>query len=199
MIGVTGGMGSGKSFVSGLLGRLLGVQVLDADTLCRHLLQPNMPGWQGVKDLWGGCFINPEGNIDRAALRKALFADAEVRCSLEQLLHPLVREEILRISRERKNQRLGMVVEVPLLFEVGWQDDFDLIVAVYARPDSCQNRIVHRDQVTLEEAREAMKAQKPLDEKALLADCVIDNSGPLTWTIFQVHHAARLLSREALA
>ncbi|KAF0187875.1 MAG: dephospho-CoA [Desulfobulbaceae bacterium] len=194
IVGVTGGMGSGKSIVSRLLGKLLEKEVLDADLLCRHLLEPNMPGWQGVKDKWGARFINFAGHIDRVALRKALFTDSEVRYNLEQLLHPLVRKEILRLVMKVKKQRLGMVVEVPLLFEVGWQDDFDLVVAVYSGQKSCLERIVKRDQVTLEEGKAAISVQMSLEEKALLADCVIDNSGPLAWTVFQVHHLARLFS-----
>ena len=141
IIGVTGGIGSGKSFVSRLLGRLLEIEVLDADTLCRHMLELDMPGWKGVKEKWGSRFINIAGHIDRAALRKALFSDAEVRCNVEQLLHPLVRKEILQFAMKMSKQRLGMVVEVPLLFEVGWQADFDVVVTVYARQDSCLKRI----------------------------------------------------------
>jgi len=189
--GVTGGMGAGKSFVSGLLGKLLGVEVFDADTLCLQLMQPNMPGWQGVKDKWGNRFINFTGHIDRAALRKALFADSEVRYNVEQLLHPLVREEILRLAVEKKKQRQGMVVEVPLLFEVGWQDDFDVVVVVYAEQESCLKRIVTRDQVTLEDGKAAINTQMTMEEKALMADSVIENSGPLALTILQVHHLAR--------
>ncbi len=192
IIGVTGGIGSGKSFVSRLLGRLLEIEVLDADTLCRHKLEPDMPGWKGVKEKWGSRFINIAGHIDRAALRKALFSDAEVRCNVEQLLHPLVRKEILQFAMKMSKQRLGMVVEVPLLFEVGWQADFDVVVTVYARQDSCLKRIVKRDKVTLEEGKASINAQMSLKEKALLADCVIDNSGPLALTIVQVYHLARL-------
>jgi dephospho-CoA kinase len=184
-------MGAGKSFVSGLLGKLLGVEVFDADTLCFQLMQPNMPGWQGVKDKWGNRFINSTGHIDRAVLRKAIFADSEVRYNVELLLHPLVRKEILRFAMEKNKQRVGMVVEVPLLFEVGWQDDFDVVVAVYAGQEPCLKRIVTRDQVTLEEGKAAINTQMSLEEKSLMADCVIENSGPLALTILQVHHLAR--------
>jgi dephospho-CoA kinase len=193
IIGVTGGMGAGKSLVSKLLGKLLGADVLDADSICRQLLQPHMAGWQGVQTNWGNRFIGPAGHIDRSALRDALFADLAVRQGVEQILHPLVRKEILRRATEKKNQLTGMVVEVPLLFEVGWQGIFDWIVVVYADDDCCLQRIVNRDHVSLDEGRRALATQIPLKEKALMANSVIENSGPLALTIFQVYRLARVL------
>jgi len=193
IIGVTGGMGAGKSLVSKLLGKLLGVDVLDADSICRQLLQPHMPGWQKIQANWGNRFIGSNGYIDRSALREVLFTDCVVRQGVEQILHPLVRKEILRRATEKRSQLIGMVVEVPLLFEVGWQMDFDWIVVVYADDDCCLQRIVNRDHVSLDEGRRAFAIQIPLKEKALMADSVIENSGPLALTIFQVYHLAREL------
>lgn len=194
IIGVTGGMGAGKSIAAGLLGKLLEYDVLDADILCRNLLQPHMPGWQGVQEKWGARFFDLTGNIDRPALRKALFADPVVRQGLERILHPLVRQEIMRRVAEKRLRLSGLVVEVPLLFEAGWQDDFDWIVVVYAGPECCVERIVRRDRVSLEAGRAAVSTQMPLEEKALRADSVIENSGPLALTILQIYHLARFLS-----
>jgi len=194
IIGVTGGMGAGKSIAAGLLGKLLEYDVLDADILCRNLLQPHMPGWQGVQEKWGARFFDLTGKIDRPALRKALFADPVVRQGVERILHPLVRQEIMRRAAEKRLHLSGLVVEVPLLFEVGWQDDFDWIVVVYAGPECCVERIVRRDRVSLEAGRAAVNTQMPLEEKALRADSVIENSGPLTLTILQIYHLARFLS-----
>lgn len=194
IVGVTGGMGAGKSFVAGLLGRLLGFDVLDADILCSNLLQPHMPGWQGIQGKWGPLFFDRGGNIDRPCLRQALFADPGVRQGVERILHPLVRQEILNRAAEKRAELAGMVVEVPLLYEVGWQDCFDWIVVVYAERERCLQRIVRRDRVSLDEGRSAISVQMPLAEKAFRADSVIENSGPLTLTILQVYHLARLLS-----
>jgi len=194
IIGVTGGMGSGKSFVAGLLGRLLGVDVLNADILCRDLLQMQRPGWQGIQERWGSRFLDLTGNIDRTVLRKVLFAEPEVRRGVEQILHPLVRQEIISRATEERVSLEGMVAEVPLLFEVGWQNDFDWIVVVYSEYECRVQRIVRRDRVSLEEGRSAISAQISLEEKALQADSVIENSGPLALTILQVYHLAHLLS-----
>lgn len=194
IIAVTGGMGAGKSVVTGLLGKLLAVDILDADFLCRTLLQPYMPGWQGIHEKWGALFFDQFGNIDRPALRKALFADPVVRHGVEQILHPLVHQDIIFRAAEKRARQVGMVVEVPLLFEVGWQNDFDWIVVVYARQGCCLQRIARRDKVSLDEAGSAVRSQISLKEKALLADSVIENSGPLALTILQVYHLASLLS-----
>ena len=194
IIGVTGGMGAGKSSVAGLLGKILKFDVLSADILCRNLLQQNMPGWHGIREKWGDRFFDQNGNIDRPALRQALFADPVIRQGVEGVLHPLVRQEIMSRVAERRLSHAGMVIEVPLLFEVGWQDDFDWIMVVYAEPECCVQRIVRRDLVTMEAGRIAMGAQISLDEKVLRADSVIDNSGPFALTILQVYHLARFLS-----
>ena len=194
IVGVTGCMGAGKSIVAGLLGKLLDYDVLDADILCRNLLQPYMPGWLGIQKKWGARFFDLTGNIDRPALRKALFADPVVRQGVERILHPLVRQEIMSRAAEKRSSLTGLVVEVPLLFEVGWQDDFDWIVVVYAGYECCVQRIVRRDLVSLEASRAALSTQISLEEKALRADSVIENSGPLALTILQIYHLASFLS-----
>ncbi|MDD3813889.1 MAG: dephospho-CoA kinase [Desulfocapsaceae bacterium] len=194
IVGVTGGMGAGKSLVAVLLGRLLGVDVLSADHVCRDLLQMQMPGWQGIQEKWGSRFFDVTGNIDRTVLRKVLFAEPEVRRGVEQILHPLVHQEILSRSAEKRLNRAGMIVEVPLLFEVGWQNDFDWVVVVYAAHECCVQRIVRRDRVSPEEGRSGISAQISLEEKVLQADSVIENSGPLALTMLQVYHLAQLLN-----
>ena len=194
IVGVTGGIGAGKSFVAGLLGRLLKYDVIDADSICRNLMQQEMPGWLRIKEHWGDYFFDQHGNVDRPALRNALFADPLVRQAVERLLHPLVRQEILSRVTEKRSCFAGMVVEVPLLFEVGWQLDFDWIVVVYAESDCCVQRVVRRDLVSLDAGMAAVRAQIPLEEKAMRADSVIENSGPLALTILQVFHLVRFLS-----
>jgi dephospho-CoA kinase len=194
IIAVTGGMGAGKSTVAGLLGHLLGYEVVDADTLCRNLLQPYMPGWQGIQKQWGARFFDLTGSIDRPALREALFADSDVRQRAEQILHPLVRQDIMRQVAEKRLVLTGLVVEVPLLFEAGWENDFDWVVVVYADHECCAQRIVRRDLASPEAARVAVDTQIPLKKKALRADSVIENSGPVVATILQIYHLFHLLS-----
>lgn len=195
IVGVTGGMGAGKSLVAGLLGKLLGVEVLSADILCRNLLQQDMPGWRGIQNKWGNRFFAPDGNVDRPVLRKVLFDNPEVRQEIEKILHPLVRQAIMLRAEETRGVRAGLVVEVPLLFEVGWQNDYDWVVVVYADQECCIHRIVMRDKVGWDDGWRAVHSQISLKEKVLLADSVIDNSGPLALTILQIYQLVHFLER----
>jgi dephospho-CoA kinase len=194
-IAITGGIATGKSTVSRLLGKCLGVDIVDADQLCRDLLVKGQPGWQGVYWAWGKRFIDSHGQIDRILLRNTIFADSTVRRDLEQILHPLVRIEITALAHRKKLAGEALLVEVPLLFEVGWQDDFDWVVSVFATENRCVQRIVARDKVTEEDAGKILAAQMPSVCKALLANSVIDNSGVFPFTCLQVYHLAGYLRK----
>jgi|WetSurMetagenome_2_1015567.scaffolds.fasta_scaffold355216_2 dephospho-CoA kinase len=189
-IAVTGGIATGKSTVSRLLATCLKTCALDADLICRDLMNKGQPGWHGIFQAWGERFMDAEGRIDRRLLRKTIFAEKTMRLELERILHPLVRAEIARSAREKKRTGDDLLVEVPLLYEVGWQGDFDWIVTVFATESKCVQRIISRDNVTEHDARNILTAQMPVVCKALLADSVIDNSGLWAYTCFQVYHLA---------
>lgn len=194
-IAITGGIATGKSTISRLLGKCLGVEVVDADRLCRDLLIKGQSGWQGMHQAWGDRFMDPHGQIDRILLRNTIFADSTVRRELEQILHPLVRIEITALAQRKKLEGEALLVEVPLLFEVGWQDDFDWVVSIFASEDRCVQRIVARDKVSAEDAGKILAAQMPSVCKAFLANSVIDNSGVFPFTCLQVYHLARYLRK----
>jgi dephospho-CoA kinase len=189
-IAVTGGIATGKSTVSRLLAKCLKTEFLDTDLICRDLLNKGQPGWNGVHQAWGERFLDSEGLVDRGLLRKTIFVDKTIRFELERILHPLVRAKINRSSLEKTSTGKNLLVEVPLLYEVGWQDDFDWIVTVFATESRCVQRIIARDKATEQDARSIIFAQMPLVCKALLADSVIDNSGFWTFTCLQVCHLA---------
>ena len=190
-IAVTGGIASGKSTVCRLLSRCLGLKVIDADQVCRDLLDKGQAGWQEVRRVWGNKFLDKRGVIDRVLLRRSIFADRGMRLTLESILHPLARAEINRVAGIKRDRMEHLLVEVPLLFEVGWQDDFDWIVTIFATEKRCLQRIIERDEVTLEEAKSVIAAQMPLYCKAILANSVIDNSEHFACTCLQVYHLAR--------
>lgn len=189
-IAVTGGMGTGKSSVAALLGKILAFEVLNADLMCRLLLFPGNPGWLGLRERWENRFFEADGSIDRVALRQKIFVDATFRHELEEILHPLVRQQILDRIKMISPDFLGTIVEVPLLFEVGWQRDFDNVLVVYADEVGCLERIVKRDQVKVDDAKNAFLTQLPLSEKVMQADSVIDNSGSWVVTSLQIYHLA---------
>lgn len=169
---------------------------LNADTVCRQLLEPGAAGWLVVRQAFGGRFFLADQRLDRPLLRKTLFEDHEFRQKLNTLLHPLVRSEIAaRLEEETAQARLPMrfVVEVPLLYESCWEDDFSRVVVVYSDQETCQRRIMLRDRISEAEAQKAVAAQMPLLDKAILADHVIDNTGPWSDTCLQILHLRKLL------
>ncbi len=203
MVAITGGMGSGKSSVAAYLCEIGGARCLNADALCRQLLEPEAAGWLAVRKAFGGRFFLADQHIDRPLLRKVLFEDHEFRRELNTLLHPLVRNEItdciekevghLSQAEAQVQSQVRFVVEVPLLYEAHWEHDFPRIVVVYADAKACQRRIMLRDRISEAEAEKAIATQMSLPHKALLADHVIDNSGPWSDTCLQIRHLRNLL------
>ena len=173
LIGVTGNIGAGKSRVAQLLAELLKAIVVSADDICRALLQPGAEGYRQFVSTTGSPFVTKGGELDRTALREALFDDERLKKSLESILHPLVRQTILEIVRD--NPGTLVVAEVPLLFESGWQADFDVIISVYSSVDQQIARVVQRDHSTPDEARRIIDTQMNPDEKNRLADYVVFN------------------------
>jgi dephospho-CoA kinase len=195
LLALTGGIGTGKSTVAGLF-REHGALVISADQVARELLEPEAAGFRKLRDEFGGRFLISTGQVDRVALRQGIFADSVLRARVDALLHPLIRARIAKmvagadISERpiptRSPVYRGIVVEVPLLYEVGWQDDFDCVVVVRGDDEQSVERLMRRDSVSRAEAEAALAAQLPLAGKLPRADVVIDNRGPLAATAQQV-------------
>lgn len=195
LIGITGSMGSGKSSVAASLCSENFITCIDADVICRGLLEPGEQGWQIIQQEFGNDFLDPQGRIDRVLLRKKIFSEISFRLKLDSLLHPIAWEAI-RASiacTAADNTKSPFVVEVPLLYEAGWERFFAKVVMVYADHDTCVKRLMKRDSIGREEARNAMAAQWPPERKVRLADHVIDNSGPWGETCLQLTHLRELL------
>jgi dephospho-CoA kinase len=186
-VGLTGGIASGKSTVSEIFASL-GAKVLDADEVARELLLPGQPVWKRLRQTFGEEFFHPDGTVKRKQLRKLVFANPERRSQLNAIVHPEVMKEINRKSESLSSllEPMVLVVDVPLLLEVGVADRFDKIVVVDARESVQINRLMQRDGISEEEAKQALKVQMPLSEKVEQADYVIDNNSTLTDTEIQV-------------
>ncbi|MGB4431243.1 MAG: dephospho-CoA kinase [Limnochordia bacterium] len=194
MIGLTGGIASGKSAVAQRL-RALGAVVLDADQFSREVVEPYTPGWQRVKEAFPAV-IRPDQSIDRALLGEIVFSDPQQRRTLEGIIHP---EVLKRLKEEgEKAVKEGRVVfaEVPLLYEVGWDRFMDETWVVYVRPEIQIQRLLERSPLTREQAEQRIASQMPLEEKASRAQRVIDNNGPLERTWEQVDALWEELKRE---
>lgn len=188
LIGITGGIGSGKSRACRFLADLVGWPLLDIDQICRALLQPDMPGWLALRQALGRAFFTA-GELNRPKLREAIFADAALRQQVDCLLHPLAQQAMLQQAGQQNTPLI--LAEIPLLFEAGWQDSVSQIVVVYADETVRLRRIMERDQVSEEQAWRAIAAQMPLADKARLADHLIDNSSVWESTCAQLRHVAK--------
>ncbi len=194
-IGITGSICSGKSSVIRFLGQILSVDVLDSDQICRELLQINQEGWMGVTKNWGDTFLTKNKEVDRIKLRQAIFKDPLIREQLENILHPLVRQRIKMRAEKKFRSDENLLIEIPLLFEVGWQDDFDWTILAYATNETCLERIIVRDRVSAKEAVKALNAQMDIWDKVQLSDSVIDNSGSWVQTVLQMCYLKRIFSK----
>jgi dephospho-CoA kinase len=174
VIGLTGGIGSGKSTVSRLL-RGLGATVVDADAIVHELQAAGSPMLEHIVEAFGPGVLLDSGELDREALGSLVFSDEAARRRLNAIVHPAVGVEMSRrIEEARKAQVPLVVVDVPLLLETGRRGGFEAVVVVYC---SKAQQIEARDGSSLEEAEQRVKAQLPIEEKRRLADHVIDNSG----------------------
>ena len=196
-IGLTGGIASGKSRVAQMLLRILDCAHIDADEVCRQLLEPHAEGWQEFSRVFGLEYFTGEGRINRSLLRKDLFADEDFRRKVNNVIHPMVKQKIVaqmdHIIESATNSRV--LVEVPLLFEVQWENLFDTVIVVYADYETCLKRLMERDGLERGAAIRSLESQMPLPDKVMKADHVIDNSGMLQDTENQVEHLARVMRR----
>lgn len=186
-VGLTGGIASGKSTVSEAFARL-GAKVLDADEVAREVVLPGKPAWTKLRHTFGSEFFHPDGRLNRSKLRRLVFADPEQRSRLNEIVHPEVMREIdFRFEQLTSSAEHAVVlVDVPLLIEVGVAHRFDKVVVVYANESVQVMRLMQRDGLSREEARQALSVQIDLREKAKKADFVIDNSGTPEETQAQV-------------
>jgi len=186
-VGLTGGIASGKSTVSKIF-TSFGAKFLDADEVAREVLLPGQPAWTRLRQAFGQEFFRPDGTVKRKQLRKLVFADPEKRSQLNAIVHPEVMKEINRRSEILSSsvQNGVLLVDVPLLLEVGLANRFDKVVVVYVSESVQISRLQQRDGISEEEAKQALKAQMALSKKVEQADYLIDNSGTLEETQAQV-------------
>ncbi len=196
-IAVTGGFGSGKSTASRILAAAMSADYLNTDHLCRQQMLPGKPGFEDFYRAFGNSSFFVDGTLDRNLLRRQVFTDKELKKGLEKILHPLVRQEVALYSQKCRVAGKNLVVEVPLLFEVGWQEDFTVSVVVYVQEELCVRRVVTRDGFALGDIQQVLAAQLPLSEKMKRAHFIINNSGTFASTVQQISWLGRtLLGRE---
>jgi dephospho-CoA kinase len=173
-IGLTGGIGSGKSTVSALLAER-GAVVVDADRIAREVVAPGTPGLAQVVDVFGEKVLAANGSLDRQALAGIVFTDPQARARLDGIVHPLVRARSAELVAAVPEDSV-VVNDVPLLVETGQARSYDLVLVVEADPATRLSRLVQRG-LTAEDARARMAAQASDEQRRAVADVVLDNSG----------------------
>lgn len=176
LVGLTGGIGSGKSTAARML-RERGAVVFDADVLARDAVAPGTEGHRAVVERFGADVLAPGAELDREALAAVVFADPAARRDLEAIVHPEVRRLFAEGSEAYRDTDRVVVLSAPLLVETGMHSAFDVLVVV-AVPEPVQVERLMRDRGMSEEAvRARIAAQAPLEDKAAVADILLDNEG----------------------
>lgn len=184
LVGLTGGIASGKSHVANLLGGL-GASVIDADQVAREVVAPGSPGLAQVVALFGEEVLMPNGELDRQKLGEIVFSDPTKRLKLEQILHPLIKQRTTKIIAEQDTNIV--VYAVPLLVEAKVDYPFDVVVTVEAGVDNQISRLISSRSISESEAKKRIQAQTTSAEREAIADFVVDSSGTKEQTKEQVH------------
>ncbi len=178
VIGLTGGIATGKSTFSALL-RARGAPVVDADALARAAVEPGTPALAEIARELGPEVLRPDGSLDRKRVADRVFSDAAARRRLEAITHPAVRAAMLAETLRLAGEGHALVFyDAPLLYEVGLDAVLDAVVVVWAPRAVQRQRLIERDGLTPAQADARLAAQLPVDEKAARADLVVANDGP---------------------
>jgi len=195
---LTGGIGSGKTVVTRMF-EDEGAHIIDFDYLARLIVEPDKPAWKDIVDYFGMGILLLDGTLNRSALAKIVFSDDKSRKVLEGFTHPRIfekRDALLETIREQDPSSI-VIIDFPLLFELGLRKEVDKVILVYVPRDVQLERATKRDGLSPEEVEKRLNAQVPIAEKRSLSDFVIDNSGNLKHTRDQVRKVMREL-RELL-
>lgn len=186
VLGLTGGIASGKSTVSQYF-KEKGVPVIDADDVSRQVVEPGTVGLERVVAVFGADVLQPDGRLNRKKLGSIVFNDKEKLNQLNRLLHREIRKKILaEIDHYKEKDTPFIVADIPLLFETDYEDYMSQVMTVFVPPAVQIERLMSRDQLTKSEAEHRMDTQLPLYIKAQLSDIVIDNSGTIEDTYRQI-------------
>ena len=179
LVGLTGGIASGKSTVAEILKRQ-GAAIINADVLAREVVEPDRQAWTEIVNTFGTAVLQPDRALDRQKLRAIIFDDPAARKKIESIIHPQVRA--LAEQRIREHAAAGyavIVYEVPLLFEGNLQEWLRPVILVACDVDTQRKRLQSRDNLSAVQAQKHIEAQMSLEEKRRLADYVIENNGSL--------------------
>jgi len=196
LVGLTGGIGAGKSTVAAML-RERGARVIDADDLARRVVRSGTPAFDRIVQAFGEGIVGADGELDRAALASIVFSDPDRRRELERITHPEVARSLQEALEPLRSTSDVVVYASPLMVESGVTDACDIVVVVAAPVDEQLRRVGAQRGMTESDARARMAAQASDDERAAAADVILDNGGTLEELETQVDRLWRDLERTA--
>lgn len=198
LLGVTGGIASGKSTVSEMLAKL-GAPLIDFDVLARQVVAPGRPALKSITGYFGREVLRADGTLDRKKLSGIVFNHPDKRHKLEEFTHAAIFEAYLEQVSRLADDKPGVIIQVavPLLMELNLQTMFDKVLVVYVTPAQQVARLAARDGISQAAAANILESQLPIDEKVASADYVIDNGGSLEKTRRQVEALWRKLQKPA--
>lgn len=196
-IALTGGIATGKSHVRALFDAL-GVPTIDSDVLARQAVAPGTPGLAAVVNRFGPDVLDEAAALDRRKLGAIVFADPEARHALERIIHPFVRAETDRwFAALPQHAHPFAIADIPLLYEVGRERDFDAVIVAACDPETQVRRVMKRDSLDETAARQRVAAQLPIEEKVRRAHYVINTDGAIVETERQVRELHERLTRSS--
>jgi len=176
VLGLTGGIGSGKSLVARMFADL-GAEVIDADQLARDVVEPGQPALAEIAATFGRDILLPDGRLNRGKLARIVFADPAARARLNAITHPRIREQMEAEVAARRSGQGVLILDIPLLYENDRTSAVEKVIVVWVDLETQQRRLSERDGLGREEIQQRVAAQMPLDAKRARADHVIDNTG----------------------
>ncbi len=195
-IGLTGGPGMGKT-TAGDWFRRRAFLVIETDRIARDLVEPGQPALAEIRDAFGPDVIDGPGRLRRSALARIVFEDEPARRRLEAILHPRIRQAWIDQVKQARHQGIpGAVVDIPLLFETGAQNEFDITICVACSETVQQSRLFARGW-SLEEIQRRRAAQWPIETKMSLAACVVWNNASIDVLAAQLERALSILTSSA--
>lgn len=195
LVGLTGGVATGKSTVARMFARC-GAVVIDADALAHQVMEPGKPAWRAIVKTFGKAVLNPDRTLNRQALGAIVFRNRSKLRRLEQIIHPRVAREQARLSRQaaRKDPLAVVIYDVPLLFEAGIDTRVEKILVVTADRETQIARLKQRNGLTRADAIRRIRSQMPIKQKAAAADYLLDGTTPRSRLFAQVRQLYRELS-----
>lgn len=193
VIGLTGGIASGKSTVSNML-KNLGIRVVDADQISREVVEVGKPAYQQILSVFGDEILHQDKTINREKLGAIIFGDHSKREQLNKIVHPAVRKEMLNgVEEEKAKNSKAVVLDIPLLFESKLTHMVDKTILVYVDEKTQLKRLMERNGYTEKEAKMRIESQLPLHTKKDLSDEIINNNGTIEQTEKQLHEILKKL------